>query len=204
MGTHFEELMAKKSDAELTEYISNIDRYAPEAITAVINEFKKRGRNYTDDELKSINEKIQKKIEIEEDDDIFKSSISWKKNIVTDADAPLFYSQGAIWAFSVILTVIFGAVLLSLNIDNKKNKLKVIGFGVLFTSFAIIIGNLTPHSLTYTFLINISGGYFLRTEFWNSYIGRETKYRAKSIWKPLIISAIILIPFILAAIYSNK
>ena len=41
---------------------------------------------------------------------------SWTKNIVTDLDAPQFYSPRAIWGFSVFFTVIFGAVLLTSNL----------------------------------------------------------------------------------------
>jgi hypothetical protein len=61
MRTHFEELMTKKTVEELTEFIDNFDRYSPEALTSAINELKVRGRDFSDEELKSLNERIEKK-----------------------------------------------------------------------------------------------------------------------------------------------
>ena len=203
MRTHFEELMAKKTIEELTEFINNFDRYSPEALTAAINELKVRGRDFSDEELKSLNERIEKKKEIEEEESLFGSSKSMRKNVVTDPNAPLLYSKVAIMIFSTIFTVIFGAILLSINVDNKISKLKILGLGVLFTTLAILIGNLAPHSTIYVYMINGAGGYILTSEFWNRYIGRETKYRTKPIWIPLIISIIITALLIIAMIYGK-
>jgi hypothetical protein len=202
MRTHFEELMANKTVEELLEFISNFDRYSSQAITAAVNELKVRGQNFSDEELKSINEKIKKKKEIEEEEDIFRSSKSLRKNVVTDPNAPSLYSQVAIMAFSTIFTVIFGSVLLSLNIANRNDKLKVIGVGVVFTTLAILIGNLVPHSTLYVLFFNGIGGYILTSDFWNRYIGRETKYRTKSIWIPLIISIVITVLLLVPMIYK--
>jgi hypothetical protein len=125
-----------------------------------------------------------------------------RKNVVTDPNAPLLYSKVSIMIFSTIFTVIFGAILLSINVDNKISKLKIIGFGVLFTTLAILIGNLAPQSTLYVYFINGIGGYFLTSEFWNRYLGRETKYRTKPIWIPLVISVIISVLLLIAMIYG--
>ena len=201
--THFEELINKKTVKELLEYIDNFDRYSPWALTAVIDELKVRGHNFSDKELKSLYERIEKKKEIqEEEDDILGFSKIQRKYVVTDPNTPLLYSKIAISSFSIFFTVIFGAILLALNIDNKINKIKVIGFGVLFTSLAIFIGNLLPNSTFFVLLINAIGGYTLTTEFWKRYIGRETKHRAKPIWIPLIISLVITGLLLVAIIYE--
>jgi hypothetical protein len=202
MRTHFEEYMANKTIDELLDYTTNFDRYSPEALTAAINELKVKGHIFSEEELSSLNERIIKKKDIEEEESIFRSSKSLRKNVVTDPDAPLLYSQVVILVFSTIFTVIFGGILLSINIGNKIQKLKVIGFGILFTTLAIFIGNLMPHSTYLVYFINGIGGYFLTTDFWNKYIGRETKYRTKSIWIPLIISIIISVLLLIAMIYG--
>lgn len=193
--------MANKTVEDLLGIISDFDRYSSEAMAAAINELKLRGYNFSDDELQSINDKIEKKKEIEEEYSIFSSSKLLQKNVVTDPNAPLLYSKIAIMIFSTIFAVIFGAILLSLNIDNKIQKLKVIGFGVLFTTLATLIGNLAPHSTLYVYFINGIGGYILTFDFWNRYIGRETKYRTKSIWIPLVISIILTALLLFAMIY---
>jgi hypothetical protein len=78
----------------------------------------------------------------------------------------------------------------------------VIGFGIIYTAVSIIILNLIPPNSFYVFLLNTAGGLGLTSTFWDKYVGKETKYRAKPIWKPLIISIIITIPFLLAIIYG--
>jgi hypothetical protein len=191
MRTHFEELMSKKTVEELMEFIENFDRYSPEALTAAISELKVRGKDFSDEELKSWNTRIEKMKEVEDEENIFGSSKSLKKNVVTDPNAPLLYSKSSIMAFSTIFTVIFGAILLSLNVNSESQKIKIIGLGVLFTTLAILLGNLAASSIIYVYLINGFGGYILTTEFWNKYVGRETKYRAKPIWFPLTISIVI-------------
>ncbi|MDR0332290.1 MAG: hypothetical protein LBI15_02390 [Dysgonamonadaceae bacterium] len=202
--TRFEELISKKTVEELMEYIDDFDRYASGALTAVIKELKAKGKSFSEEELKSLYDRIEKKREIEEEEDsVFDFGLSKLQNkyVVTDPNALLLYSKTAIASFSIFFTVIFGAVLLAKNIDNKTNKIKVIGVGLLFTILAILLGNLFSQTL-YVYLINGIGGYVLSVEFWNKYIGRETKYRAKSIWIPLIISIIISVPFLIAMIYE--
>ena len=202
MSRYFEELMIKKSEAELMEYINNVGKYTPEALIAVVNELKSRGQNISDEELRMINDKVEKSKKEEEEEKIEKSSKSLRKNVVTDPDAPLLYSQVAILMFSTIFTTIFGAILLALNIKDTKKKLKVIGIGILFTTFAILISNLVPHPTILITLTNGIGGYLLVSEFWNKYIGSGTKYRTKPIWIPLIISLIITALLLIEMIYE--
>jgi len=40
--------------------------------------------------------------------------------------------------------------------------------------------------------------------FWGQSIGANTRYRAKPIWKPMIIAAAIFIPLIALIIYSYR
>jgi len=202
--TEFESSLRKKTDEELMEYVGNFERYAPWALSAVVNELKERGTALSDEELNSLYEKIEKKKEINEEEtlNIFGYPKSWKKYVVTDPDAPLLYSKIAISSFSLFFSAIFGAILLALNIGNKTNKIKAVVIGILFTIFAILIGNLVPNSSIYTLVINGIGGYLLATEFWNKYIGREIKYRTKPIWIPLLISIIITVPLLIATIYE--
>jgi len=128
---------------------------------------------------------------------------SWTKNIVTDLDATPFYSPRAVWGFSFFFTVIFGAVLLSSNLTDKKAKWIVIGFGIIYTTAVIIIINLLQQPNTgLTLGLNGVGAVILTELFWDKYVGKETKFRIKPIWKPLIISIIIMIPFLLAIIYG--
>ncbi|MBX2967721.1 MAG: hypothetical protein KF845_16385 [Cyclobacteriaceae bacterium] len=203
MAKSLREVMNGKSDEGLMDYLDNFQKYTPEAIRTVVDELKSRGRNFNDEELKEINIKIEKRTKAEsEEDTLFAPNNAWKQSVVTDPNAPLFYSKGAITAFSLFFSTIFGAVLLSSNINDTKRKWIVIGFGIIYTTVSIIILNLIPPNTFYVLLLNTAGGLGLTSTFWDKYVGKETKYRAKPIWKPLIISIIITIPFLLAIIYG--
>lgn len=132
----------------------------------------------------------------------------WMKDVVdndlvTDPTAPLLYSKGAIRAFSFIFTTLFRAFLLSNNIVGKKNKFIVIGFGIAYTTISAILLTIIPPNTFWVLALNTAGGLGLTTTFWNKYVGKDVKYRAKPIWLPLIISIILSIPILPITIYSR-
>lgn len=87
--------MKEKLDSELIEYLDNFNRYTPEAINSAFNELKRRGRIFTSEEENDVKEKIQKSADDENDtNNLFSGGSAWKKNIVQDINAPLFYSHG--------------------------------------------------------------------------------------------------------------
>lgn len=204
MEINFEELMTKKSEEGLNDYLKNVDKYLPEAIYAAINELKKRGRNFTDQELQLIQEKIQNKIAAQKKENEAAKSPAWDKNKVTDKSALEFYTQKAIWGFSIFFSVICGAVLLASNTDNRKAKWTVIGFGILYTIVAIFLLNFLPRNAGLTLAVNGGGSYLLTLLFWDKYLGKDTRYRERSIWKPLIICLLIFIPLIALIIYGGQ
>lgn len=195
--------MSGKSDEGLMDYLNSFNKYTPEAITAAVDELKRRGRQFTEQELVEINDKIENRIKADKQEDSLWGNDSLKANIVTDSDAPLLYSKGAIRGFCVVFTTIFGAVLLSSNISDTKRKWTVIGFGVLYTALTMVIVNVVPINTFWVLLLNTAGGLGLTTTFWDKYVGNETKYRAKPIWKPLVISVVITIPFVFALFYAQ-
>lgn len=77
-------------------------------------------------------------------------------------------------------------------------------FGVLYTGLAIVILSAIPRTNAgLTIGLNAAGAWIMNQSFWNKHIGAETKYRAKPIWVPLIVSMLIMVPFILALIYGE-
>jgi hypothetical protein len=204
MEIDFEKLMANKSDEGLMNYVEKIDIYTEEAVVAAVLELKKRGKLFSEEDLKNIRLKLddKKKAKIAEEKEWEKSSLT--RNVVTDENAPAYYSHRAIWGFSVVFTVIFGAVLFSSNLKGKGNaRWIVLGFGIIYTGVAIFLLSLVPRNTGLTIGVNGAGAWIMTQFFWNKYLGEDTKYRAKSILKPLIISIVVSIPFILAAIYGG-
>lgn len=196
------EVMREKPEGELMNYLNNYTDFIPEAIIAAVDELKRRGKVFTEPELNSIQIKIEerKKAEDEEEPSILEPS-SPDNDLVSDPDAPLLYSKGAIGFFSFIFNALFGAVLLSYNIKPKKGKWVVLGFGIIYTIFSILIFKYIRQNWSLVYFLNLAGGMALTTTFWDKYVGKGIKYRAKAVWIPLIISLLIVIPIILFIIF---
>ena len=117
------------------------------------------------------------------------------------------YSQKAIWGFSIFFSSIFGAVLLMQNlkdIGKKKEANIILLISILYTALAIYLVNIPEKPETsMTFIINAVGGLVLSKYYYSKYFPNDDRYEKKKIWKPLIISIIIMIPFVLAMIYSK-
>lgn len=122
------------------------------------------------------------------------------------ADSPKIYSKKAIWGFSVFFSAIFGGVLLMQNlkgIGKKKEANIVLLLSILYTAATIYIVNIPEETQTsLTYLCNLAGALILIQLFHKKHFPIEQNYEKKKIWKPLIISVLITIPFILALIYG--
>ncbi len=206
MEIDFQELMARKSDEDLQRYISDSIRYVPESVEAAISELKKRGQTISVIELDNINSGIEQKKKNE-------NSVSYSRlgrNIVTDIDAPLFYSDRVIWYFSCFFGTITGAILLAINIRNAEKKngiLAVLIFGIGYQILTILLAVFLVRSGYYfpgsSILINGIGWTVLIKYFWRKHIGSDTKYRAKPFVIPLSICAILGALYIAYIIHTN-
>lgn len=130
----------------------------------------------------------------------------WKVNIVTDVEAPQLFSRQVINAFSILFSVLFGGILLAINLKNigcKRGVYVVLGYSFAYLSLMIIILNQIEKpvsSLTLGF--NLLGAIPLYNYFWWKYIGKETNYRTKPFWLPLIVG-ILISSFILFTIIAG-
>ncbi|MXV53363.1 hypothetical protein GS399_20590 [Pedobacter sp. HMF7647] len=206
MEIDFQRLMTNKSDEGLQEYLDNRTKFIPEAVEAAINEMQKRGRIFSDEELAIYRKEFQAKKEATEKEEKKLVGNQWKKNVVTDISAPAYYSESAIYMFSVFFSVLFGAVLLAINFrstETKKGVWEVIAFGIFYTGLQVWILSMIPRNTGLTLVFSMGGALLLNFFFWKKYIGKDTKYRTKPIWKPLIIGVVIFTPLLLAAIYGG-
>jgi len=214
MDINFQKLMIAKSNEGLEEYTNNISKYTPKAIEAAIAELQNRGRIFSTDEMDKIKMELEErklsiqKQEENQDNGLFRKN--WKKYIVTDINAPLYYSERVIYIFSILFSVLSGSILLAINIAKTKNKIAtffVLAFGILYTALELwlisSVINTNSRSSGLTLFINGIGGLVLDNLFWKKYIGNQTQYRAKPIWIPLIICVVITVLVILASIYGD-
>jgi hypothetical protein len=197
MQIDFNELMSSKTDKELHDYLNNRIKYVPEAIEAAIEELKRRGKVFSAEEVIGLNNDIQQK-RIQENklqDETFGNKSHWQVGVVKDTNAPLYYSKRVIYIFSIAFGVLFGSVLLTLNINkaNSKGKgLVVIAYGLMFTILQVWILSGGARNSTLTLLTNGAGGYLLYTFFWKKYLGENIRYRARPFFIPLLIGLVII------------
>ncbi|HLN73146.1 MAG TPA: hypothetical protein VK205_07605 [Prolixibacteraceae bacterium] len=125
--------------------------------------------------------------------------------IATDSDLKI-YSKKAIILFSLIFSTIFGAVLLMQNlkdIGKKREANQVLFLSIIYTALSIFIINLPERpNFFLTYLCNFVGAMILIEFIYKRYFPDEETFEKKKIWKPLIISILIIIPFALAQIFT--
>ena len=201
----FIEKFRNKTDSELEYILENKKSYDEKAVSASIHILKER--NGKSPEIETVENEI--KIEKEKKQIAQKKFVEEEKkknNITEDPNAPELHSKRVIMVFSGLFSTIFGAVLLMYNMkqtENKTGRTQVLIFGISYTIITLLIVNLLNIGGNIALLFNIAGGGILSEYFWNKFIGKEFEHRKRSWVKPAIISVLITIPFILAAIYGQ-
>jgi hypothetical protein len=202
MDENFKFRATLKSNEELHERINNREKYLPETVEAAVDELKIRGVEFSDEELTVIAEDMQARRELAksgmENINLFKYTDS--NNQVEDPDAQVFYSKRAIYIFSILFSVLFGSVMLAINVakvEKMTKALLVVLFGLGYTAFTIALADLVSLPTAAGIFIGMIGGYTMNAFFWNRYIGKGTLYRLKPVWVPLGIALAITVPLII-------
>jgi len=187
------EILSTKTDSQLKYYLEHVDKHTSEGVRTALLELKRRNIQLPED----IDEQIEEKIRLIERAK-YDSTNGWKKNVIEDKDAPEYYSQTAIYVFSILFSVFFGSVMMAINLKNsQKQWVWSVLFGLAFTVVFIFLGQFVPNSSTgLALIVNAIGVTIMNQIFWNKHIGKDTKYRAKPIWIPLVIGIILMVPFI--------
>ncbi len=190
-------ILSEKSDRELMFYINNLDKHTEEAVMVALEILKSRHVILPEDITETISNHFKQNKEKPRTN-------HWNRNITTDSEAMEFYSQKAIYIFSILFSVLFGSVMLAYNLHKvRKPFVWTILFGLTYSSISVYFLEKYHGSLPMTFIANSLGGVVLYQLFWNSWIGKQTQYRAKSIWIPLIIALIIFVPLTILPILGS-
>lgn len=188
------QILSKKTDAELVFYIENVDKHTDEAVRLAFAELQSRNFVLPENASEKMEEQLTERTVKVEDG----KKNPWTKNVVEDSDAPMYYSQSAINIFSILFSVFFGSFMLAANCkDAGRKQWPVLLFGFLYTGVALMVLLQFSRNVMSTYIANSVGVLLMYELFWKRYIGNDTKYRSKPIWKPLIIGLIIFIPVII-------
>src|SRR5438445_7661421 len=174
MEIDFKKLMPSKSEDDLQEYINNRLKYTPDAVFAAIEELKKRGKIFTEAAIEII------KYDIEKHQEVSKQRIvegefnfnRWKKNVTDDINAPEFYSERVIYTFSILFSVLFGSILMAINLRNtetKKGIIEIMLFGIGYMSIQIWILSFLPRNSGLTLITSAGGAMIINYIFWKKY-----------------------------------
>jgi hypothetical protein len=184
-------LLSKKTDSQLMYYINNPKKHTEEAVRLAFDELQKRSVELPGDTLDNL-EIVFKEVHNRKVEEL---SNPWTVNIVGDANAPAYYTQRAIYIFSILFSVFFGSFMLASNCKDAGGKgWPVILAGFIYTSASCFAMNYFSGGMPLTYITNAAGVLLMYQLFWKQNIKADEKYRAKPIWKPLIIAAVIFIP----------
>jgi hypothetical protein len=122
-------------------------------------------------------------------------------------EIPKFYSKKAILGFSIFFSSIFGGILLMQNLKEigmKKEAKTVLNTSIILTVLPFLLAWLMEKEVsTYTLLANIIGGLVLSEFYFGLYIPKEQIFESKKIWKPLLISLLIIVPLMVITIFYS-
>lgn len=107
---------------------------------------------------------------------------------------PVLYSKHAIYVFSVLFSVIAGAILLSINVvklNRRKHIVPIVTFAVCYivtVLFALdFLESKFDVSFTSTLIFTIIGGLLISRLLWGQYIGDDIVYMKRKVWIPALI-----------------
>ena len=196
-----------KTDAELRYIIDNRENYLPESVLGAMTELKSRGTQFSDEEVRVVEEDMQARMEIAAN---AAQSTSFFADggtdlQVEDPDAYVFYSRRVIKAFS-FFSLFFGCILMAMNLAKTKNyagvmRVILFGLGISFLENYLVLSGIVPGSAG--IIIMVINSFLIDLLFWNQYIGKATLYKARPFWIPLIIG-LALIAFTVTAIYTGQ
>jgi hypothetical protein len=211
MEDSFKFRAALRTVDELNERVNNREKYMPETVEASVEELKHRGVSFSDEELKVITEDMQARRDQGNSKPSSRGIFNPADKVlqVKDPDAPAFYPKGAIYGFSILFSVLFGSIMLAINIHQTKKTYRaiwVVLYGLIFTLAEVIVfaGIRQGSAGSLAFIGGLIGSYPLNYFFWPRYLGNTTLYRRRPVWIPLVIGLVIWIPIIYLIIIGGN
>ncbi len=203
--TLFTDKLLLMSNGELREFLQDSRNHTTEEVDAALAEAKNRGLEVGKQALES---------QPIESPPIFPKPVldpqdRWgAAQQVTDESAPLLYSKRAIYTFTFVFSVLFGAVLLVLNLRSLKKPegvVPTISFSIAYLVTVILVLDLLESQLKTTissgYLVSYFGAWLILKLVWDKYIGKDTKYRKRSILAPLAISVLIAVAYMFLLVH---
>lgn len=198
-----QQILSKKTDKELLFYINNIDKHTDEAVKLALAELQHRNVELPE----MVTNNITGKLNVRTIQTLQGKEEVWTEDMEEYLEAPECYTKTAVYAFSIMFSVLLGAFMLAVNCKATGRRMwPVILFGVLYTvSIPFVLEFMKLDGIGFGYIANSLVTLVMYEIFWNSEVERDFKFRVKPILIPLIIGIIIAIfIFIRIVILKNK
>lgn len=201
-------ILEEMSNEELLKYVRPESRFVYEAIEIAYETLKGRGMVFSITEEQRIIQMIKDKKYTE----LHISDINkWDINAVDENSSNIFYSQKAVWFFSVFGGIHFGSILLAFNlfsISKKRRAWLVVLFGffysvILYYAYNIAQIYLVEYSILICIILTGIGASVLQFFFWDKYLA-NIHYKKKKILTPLFLCVVFNLLIFLGIILFSK
>jgi hypothetical protein len=188
--------MALKPDAALREYVAGHSQYREEAVLAALNELRRRGQPAPEEDAlrPALEVAVQQQAAA-----LPPPASPTTETAVPEAEQPELYAPGVIVLFSVLFTIISGAVLLAANLRRLKQPKAAWGVAafvaVYFIGEVVLVNVLMKHNTLNPLLlslINLPAILAYVLWFWPRYVGKS-QFQSRSWLVPLLICFIIVL-----------
>lgn len=187
--------MALKPDAALREYVAGHAQYREEAVLAALDELRRRGQPALEDAAlrPQLEDAVQQQVAARP------VPVSSPADVpLPEAEQPVLYAPGVIVLFSVLFTILSGAVLLAANLRRLKHPKAAWGLAAFVTAYfigeVVLVNVLMKHNTLNPLLLSLLNlpailAYVLW--FWPRYVGTN-QFQSRSWLVPLLICFIIV------------
>lgn len=198
MAEEYADKMARKTDAELRQYVTGRAQYRDDAVLAAFDELTRRGQPHPDDALvrPELETVVRAQAEVAR---AAEAQQLVEREATTEPEAanlPALYSQSTIAIFSLLpMSMIGGGVLLGMNMFRLGRKRAVLGLVAFMVAYLFVMGSVMQWTVLQQgldpfvagLLFNIPAILVYLRWFWPRYVQTE-QYRSRSIIIPMLVS----------------
>ncbi|WP_010520379.1 hypothetical protein [Aquimarina agarivorans] len=191
---------------ELKKIITQKELYHDEARVAAFLELKNQGILLNSEEESEL-QKLTSNLKVSDQKAQSKKKEGQKPEINNPLETPSLYSPTAVLGFTILFSVIFGGILMFLNLrtlNKKSTALKVLFATIGFMLIGGLVAQWSEMNQWVIMLVNVIGGIVLIEFFWKKYIGNTSNFNRKSILKPAVISLLVSFLVTYLFIYLNQ
>ncbi|QDA59940.1 hypothetical protein [Hymenobacter jejuensis] len=209
MAEEYADKMARKTDAELQQYVLGRAQYRDDAVLAALDELTRRGHPHPDTALIRPELEAVVRVQLEKEAELQRQA----ERVATELEegetqtGPALYSPLTITLFSVMFSMLAGGALLGINLKVLRQTgalVRLVVFMVLYIVIgAVVLQRMGPTSW-FAALFNLPAIIAYNWWFWPRYI-RTSTFQSRGWLIPFAVCALLQVGmYMLAAQYLGR